>query len=119
MMRTRAEPDGDGWRLTGRKIWTTNVPNRRARMIVLAITDPERARARRGGISAFLMPTDRRGLPRRPGDRHVGRAGRPRGRSVLDDVRVEPWQLVGELDEGFQVGLRGCHWGGSTTAARR
>ena len=25
-------------------------------MIVLAITDPERARARRGGISAFLVP---------------------------------------------------------------
>ena len=24
MIRTRAEPDGDGWRLYGRKIWTTH-----------------------------------------------------------------------------------------------
>ena len=50
MLRTRAEPDGDGWRLSGRKIWTTHVPIADW-MIVLAITDPERA-GRAGAGSA-------------------------------------------------------------------
>ena len=38
MIRTRAEPDGDGWRLSGRKIWTTHVPIAEW-MIALAVTD--------------------------------------------------------------------------------
>ena len=87
-------------------------------MIVLAITDPERARARRGGISAFLMPHVRRGLPV---DRVIGMWGEPGGpeaESVLDDVRVEPWQLVGELHEGFQIGLQGVSLGRVYNAAR-
>ena len=61
MIRTRAEADGDGWRLNGRKIWTTHVPIAEW-MIALAITDPARAAARRGGISAFLVPTDAEGF---------------------------------------------------------
>ncbi len=49
-------PDGNGWRLTGRKIWTSNAPVADY-CIVFAITDPERAAQRGGGISAFLVPT--------------------------------------------------------------
>ena len=106
MLRTRAEPDGDGWRLSGRKIWTTHVPTAEW-MIVLAITDPERAKARRGGISAFLVPTPRRGFRVERVIGMWGEPGGPEAESVLDEVRVEPWQLVGELHEGFQIGLHG------------
>jgi alkylation response protein AidB-like acyl-CoA dehydrogenase len=117
MLRTRAEPDGEGWRLTGRKIWTTHVPIAEW-MIVLAITDPERARARRGGISAFLMPTTASGFRV---ERTIGMWGEPGGaeaESVLDEVRVEPWQLVGDLHEGFQIGLQGVSLGRVYNAAR-
>jgi acyl-CoA dehydrogenase len=119
MIRTRAEPDGDGssWRLHGRKIWTTHVPIAEW-MIVLAVTNPERARARRGGISAFLVPTDSEGFRV---DRVIGMWGEPGGseaESVFDGVRVEPWQLVGDLDEGFQIGLKGVSLGRIYNTAR-
>ena len=117
MIRTRAEPDGDGWRLSGRKIWTTHVPIADW-MIVLAITDAERAQARRGGISAFLMPTTAPGFTV---ERIIGMWGEPGGseaESVLEEVRVEAWQLVGELHEGFQIGLQGVSLGRIYNTAR-
>jgi alkylation response protein AidB-like acyl-CoA dehydrogenase len=117
MLRTRAAPDGDGWRLTGRKIWTTHVPIADW-MIALAITDPERAAQRRGGISAFLVPTTADGFRI---DRTIGMWGEPGGpeaESVLEEVRVEPWQLVGDLHEGFQIGLQGVSLGRVYNAAR-
>src|SRR5439155_21091717 len=38
--------------------------------------------------------------------------------SVFDGVRVEPWQLVGDLDEGFQIGLAGVSLGRVYNSAR-
>ena len=53
---TRAVQEGDDFVIDGRKIWTSNAPVADY-CIVFAVTDPERAAARRGGISAFLVPT--------------------------------------------------------------
>jgi acyl-CoA dehydrogenase len=117
MLRTVAEPDGDGWRLSGRKIWTTHVPIADW-MIALAITDPERAKARRGGISAFLIPTSAPGFTIERVIGMWGEPGGPEAESVLEGVRVEPWQLVGELHEGFQIGLQGVSLGRVYNAAR-
>ncbi len=117
MMRTRADRDGDGWRLTGRKIWTTHVPIADW-MIALAVTDPELAEARRGGISAFLVPTDAEGFRVEQIIRMWGEPGGPEAESVFEDVRVEPWQLVGELDEGFAIGLAGVSLGRIYNSAR-
>jgi acyl-CoA dehydrogenase len=117
MIRTRAEPDGDGWRLYGRKIWTTHVPIAEW-IIALAVTDPERARVRRGGISAFLIPTDAAGFKV---ERVIGMWGEPGGseaESVFDGVRVEQWQLVGDLHEGFEIGLLGVSLGRIYNTAR-
>jgi acyl-CoA dehydrogenase len=117
MLRTRADPDGDGWRLNGRKIWTTHVPIAEW-MIALAITDPARAAARRGGISAFLVPTSAPGFRIERTIGMWGEPGGPEAESVLEDVRVEPWQLVGDLHEGFQIGLQGVSLGRVYNAAR-
>jgi acyl-CoA dehydrogenase len=117
MISTRAEPDGDGWRLSGRKIWTTHVPIAEW-MIVLAVTDPERARARRGGISAFLVPTSAPGFRV---EKVIGMWGEPGGseaESSFDAVRVEPWQLVGDLHDGFGIGLLGVSLGRVYNTAR-
>jgi acyl-CoA dehydrogenase len=117
MLRTRADPDGDGWRLNGRKIWTTHVPIADW-MIALAITDPARARARGGGISAFLVPTSAPGFRIERTIGMWGEPGGPEAESVFEDVRVEPWQLVGDLHEGFQIGLQGVSLGRVYNAAR-
>ena len=117
MIQIRAEPDGHAWRLFGRKIWTTHVPIADW-MIALAVTDPERARARQGGISAFLVPTDAPGFRVERVIGMWGEPGGPEAESVLDGVPVEPWQLVGDLNEGFRVGLVGVSLGRVYNAAR-
>ncbi len=116
-IRTRAVGDGDGWRLSGRKIWTTHVPIAEW-MIALAITDPERAAARRGGISAFLVPTDAEGFSVEQIIRMWGEPGGTEAESVFDEVRVEQWQLVGDLHEGFAIGLSGVSLGRIYNSAR-
>jgi alkylation response protein AidB-like acyl-CoA dehydrogenase len=116
-IRTRAVPDGDGWRLSGRKIWTTHVPIAEW-MIALAVTDPERAAARRGGISAIHVPTDAEGFAVEQIVKMWGEPGGPEAESVFDEVRVEPWQLVGDLHEGFAIGLSGVSLGRIYNSAR-
>ncbi len=43
--------------------------------------------------------------------RLFGHAGGHEGALVLEDVKVEPWQLVGSLDEGFKIALYGVSLG--------
>jgi acyl-CoA dehydrogenase len=62
-LKTRADADGDGWRLSGRKIWTTNAPVADY-CIVFARTDPipTRTPRRRGGAASapsWCRPTRR------------------------------------------------------------
>jgi acyl-CoA dehydrogenase len=94
-----AEPDGDGWRLTGEKIWISNAPEADV-YTVFARTTPD-AGAR--GVSAFAVPGDRPGL----GGEHLDMVSpHPIGRLIFDGVRVEASELLGELDRGFRVAMR-------------
>jgi acyl-CoA dehydrogenase len=117
MIRARAVPDGNGWRLHGRKIWTTNSPQADW-VIVFAVTDPERARSKTGGISAFLVSTKAEGFKLESVIRMFGHAGGNEGQLVFDGVRVEPDQLVGQLHEGFRIGLLGVSLGRVYNTAR-
>src|SRR3954471_24876765 len=51
-LRTRAEPDGDGWSITGAKQWITN-GRRAGTFLLFARTDFETPGAR--GVSAFIL----------------------------------------------------------------
>lgn len=117
MIETRAARDGDGWRITGRKMWTSNVTIADW-MIAFAVTDPARAAAKKGGISAFLLPTSAPGFTLERVTLLHGDIGGVEGESTLDGVRVEPWQLVGTLHEGFGIALLGVSLGRVYNAAR-
>lgn len=117
MIRTRAERSGDGWRISGRKLWTTNAPTAEW-CIVFAVTDPDRASRKKGGISAFLVPTSAPGFTVESVVKLFGAPGGHEGALVLEDVRVEPWQLVGTLDDGFKVALYGVSLGRVYNSAR-
>ncbi len=57
-LQTRAEPDGEGWRITGEKAWVSNGPVADV-LILLAILSEEAGRKRYG---AFLVPRAAPGL---------------------------------------------------------
>lgn len=117
MIATRAVAEGDGWRISGRKMWTSNITFADW-IVVFAVTDAARAAAKRGGISAFLVPTASPGFTLQRVTLLQGDIGGAEGESTLDAVRVEPWQLVGPLHEGFRIALLGVSLGRVYNAAR-
>jgi acyl-CoA dehydrogenase len=116
-LSTRAVQEGDGWRLSGRKIWTTNAPIADY-CIVFAVTDGKAAAARKGGISAFLIPVASPGFEVQRVIKLFGHIGGDEGEIRMEDVRVEPWQLVGNLNDGFGAALYGVSLGRIYNAAR-
>ena len=117
MIKTRAEPDGDGWRLSGAKIWITNAPYADY-AIVFAVTSPELAAQKRGGISAFLVPTDSPGFSIDGLIKMWGSSGTDEAQLRFDNVRIEPSQLLGELHKGFGIAMLGVGLGRIYNAAR-
>ena len=58
---TRAEREGDHYRVNGRKIWTSNA-HRADYMIALLRTSPPTKENRRHGLTQFLVPIDTPGI---------------------------------------------------------
>ncbi len=94
----RAEPDGDGFRLSGEKVYISNAPDADI-YTVFARTSGERG-AR--GITAFAVPGDADGLS---GERIALIAPHPIGRLRFDGVAVPRDHLLGEVDRGFAVAM--------------
>ncbi len=116
-IQTRADFDGDGWRLTGGKIWTTNAPHAEY-CIVFAVTDPEASAKRAGGISTFLVPLKAPGVSI---SRIIKMWGSPVGDEAelrFDNVRIEPHQLLGKLGQGFATAMLGVDLGRIYNSAR-
>ena len=117
MIKTQAKAVDNGWRISGRKIWTTNAPTADY-CLLFALTEGEEDGPRRNRISAFIVPTSAPGFCVQRIIRLFGHAGGDEAEIALDDVHVEPWQLVGELGEGFQAALYGVSLGRVYNAAR-
>ncbi|TAL04162.1 MAG: acyl-CoA dehydrogenase [Rhodospirillaceae bacterium] len=95
-MITRAERDGDGWIINGRKIWITRAAESDF-TIVMAVTD--KAKGTRGGISAFIVDRNTPGFNVLRKIEMIG--GAYTYEIALEDCRVEGWKLLGKLGEGF------------------
>ena len=97
-LRTRAVPDGDGWRVTGQKVWTSYA-QMASWCVLAACTDPNAPKPKR--LSLFLVPMDRAGITVRPirsmlGPHHLNEV-------FLDGVEVFPDEVLGELGDGWRV----------------
>jgi alkylation response protein AidB-like acyl-CoA dehydrogenase len=94
----RAERDGDGWVLSGQKVWTTwaHVSDW---AVCLARSDPDAPK--RAGITYFLVDLHAPGVDVRP-LRHI--TGEVDFNEVfLDGVRVPDGQRVGAAGDGWKV----------------
>ena len=130
-VRTKATPDGQGWRIDGVKTWCTFA----ARADVLAVlvrTDPDRSKGHRG-LSLFVVPKER-------GDGHGFELSQPEGGKMegrpIDtigyrgmhsyEVAFDNWYVPGEnliggqdgQGRGFYLQMNGFENGRLQTAAR-
>ena len=97
-LMTRAEPDDEGWRISGQKIWTSTAQVSQWG-ILLARTDSASRGAR--GISFMLIDMNQPEIDVRPIQQMTGDA--EFCEVFLDGARVEPDGLLGELHGGWQV----------------
>ena len=108
LLETRAERDGDGWVLNGRK-WFTSNGSVADLLVVMAVSEPDAAPHRRA--SMFLVPADAPGVEivrdvatmEDPGggERHFRAGGYGHAEIVYRDVRLGPDALLGESGQGF------------------
>ena len=101
-VHTLAERSGDGWTLTGTKLYVTN--GREAdTVVVLASNDPQRGPS--GGVTAFLVDKGRPGFSVGRCERKMGLHGTSTAELVLDHVPLGPEQVLGPVGAGFIVAM--------------
>jgi alkylation response protein AidB-like acyl-CoA dehydrogenase len=99
-LETRAERDGDGWVLSGQKIFIT-LGSWAAHALVFARTGEAGPR----GITCFVVPTDAPGFEARPIKGKLGLRAQDTAELFLDGVRVSSDDILGELGSGFKVAM--------------
>jgi len=100
-LRTRAEPDGDGWRITGNKQWITN-GRYSGTFLVFARTDSSTAGAR--GVSAFILDADQVQVTR--DEEKLGLNSSVTNDVAIDGAYVERDRLLHEEGRGFRVAMQ-------------
>lgn len=98
-LTTRADPDGDGWRVNGQKIWTSYAEM--AQWCVLAARIGPMGDRKHEGISIFLVPMGRAGITVRPIRSMLGR--HHLNEVFFDDVRLEAGEVLGAPGRGWEV----------------
>ena len=97
-VRTRAVRTGDGWRIDGTKVWTSNA-HRSHYMIALCRTGPP-GEDRHGGLSQFLIDLEADGVGVNP---IVNLAGKHDfNECVFESVAIPADRLIGREGEGWR-----------------
>jgi acyl-CoA dehydrogenase len=99
-IKLRAVRDGDDWVLNGEKTFITN-GNDADFAIVVAVTDPSK-KASAGGATAFLV--DKSMGWRSEFIQTMGEGGP--ASLIFDDVRVPHRNILGEIGQGFELGMK-------------
>lgn len=97
-LRTAARRDGDGWRVSGQKIWTSYATMAQW-CFLLARTS--RGEKKQQGLTIFLVPMDDPAIEVRPiramlGPHHLNEV-------FFDELRVTEADVLGPVDEGWKV----------------
>jgi butyryl-CoA dehydrogenase len=100
-LATRAEPRGDGWVLTGRKMWITN--GAEAGIYVLfANTDPSVGYK---GITAFVVEREMPGFAVGRKEDKLGIRASSTTELLLDGVEVPAENVLGPVGQGYKIAI--------------
>jgi butyryl-CoA dehydrogenase len=111
--QTKAVRSGDGYRVTGKKVWVANAEDASV-VIVFARTRPG---LRGQGVTAFLVPMDSAGIRRTARADSLG----VRGLGCMDlelDLTVADEQVLGHVDQGFELAMWALQGGRVAIAAQ-
>jgi alkylation response protein AidB-like acyl-CoA dehydrogenase len=100
-LSTRGTAEGDGFRLTGRKLWITN-GNEADVFIVFANINPE---AGYRGITAFLVDRGTPGFTVGKKEDKLGIRASSTCELILEDCRVPRENVLGEIGKGYKVAI--------------
>jgi len=93
-IKTFAERTSSGWKINGRKIWITAVPDSHKMLVVARTRKLEEVERKTHGISLFMIDTQRKGLTCHPIDK-LGTHTLSSSSVFFDDVEVTEDELVG------------------------
>jgi alkylation response protein AidB-like acyl-CoA dehydrogenase len=94
----RPAPEGDGWLVSGQKIWTSYATMAQWCFLLARTSKGER---KQQGLTIFLVPMDAPGVEVRPirslmGPHHLNEV-------FFDELRVTEADVLGTVDEGWKV----------------
>ncbi len=97
-LRTTARPDGDGWRITGQKIWTSYATMAQWCFLLARTSRQEK---KQQGLTIFLVPMDDPAIQVRPirtmlGPHHLNEV-------FIDELYVTPADVLGTVDQGWSI----------------
>ena len=101
-LATTATPTGDGYRISGRKLWATNGV---IADVVVVMAKVPKGEGHPGGISAFVLPYDQAGVKVEHRNQFMGLRGIENSVTRLDEVFVPNENLIGREGEGLKIAL--------------
>jgi len=113
-LTTRAIGDGNGYRISGRKLWITNAAEADI-FLVFATIDPS---AGYRGITCFLVERQMPGFQVGKKEDKLGIRASSTCELVLDDVRVGREQVMGEPGKGYKIAIETLNEGRIGIAAQ-
>ncbi len=107
-LETKAERTNSGYRITGRKIWTTNAQRANKMLIIARTTPKEEARRPTDGLSLFYADVDRKYVEAQPIPK-MGRKAVECNTLFIENLEVPREALIGEEGGGFKILLSGLN----------
>lgn len=97
-LRTTARPDGDGWLVSGQKIWTSYATMAQWCFLLARTSKGEK---KQRGLTIFLVPMSDPAITVRPircmmGPHHLNEV-------FFDDLRVTEADVLGTVDDGWSI----------------
>jgi butyryl-CoA dehydrogenase/short/branched chain acyl-CoA dehydrogenase len=113
-LTTRALEEGNGYRISGRKLWITNAAEAEI-FLVFATIDLS---AGYRGITCFLLERQMSGFQVGKKEDKLGIRASSTCELILDDVRVAREQVMGEAGKGYKVAIETLNEGRIGIAAQ-